>query len=986
MPPTGESQLQLTDIGQPNDQTSEIEWGDPKKLRVAKSTVLAVCAGVVVLLVVVIIAVYFAHPDYGKPEYIQVTSSPGQSPYVMVDRSDLSMAVHNFTITSIIMKCTVYYTRVKITLTTVGSTAVPTDVRLPTSLTPIRYDVRLRPDIYSNQPDDFSFTGSITMKFQVVESTHVITLHYRKLEIDGNQISVQNGLSEITVTGVSTDESREFYLIHLSEALTPGTECTVSMKHFEGPLEPDLTGIYYSSYLASDNTTHYLVTSHLQPTDARKVFPCLDEPQLKAIFGFTIERKSSYQSMSNTRIKDTLSLGDDWYSDAYEDTPVMSSYILALVVSDFECSTADNTSVTPPQTTQPTSLSLILSASHVAVPDFAAGAMENWGLIIYRETALLFDPLTASAANKQRVAVVVTHELAHMWFGNLVTPSWWDDIWLNEGFASYMEYTGLSDMYPEWEMENQFVVNSMQYVFALDGLASSHPIYQTVNHPSEISQIFDSITYYKGSCVIRMMKFFLGEETFRKGISKYLSDKSYQAAHHDELFDALAEQAKLEGKDIDVRGIMATWIRQMGYPVVNFTYDSATGDVKVTQEHFLLDRDQEMTTTSEFDYRWDVPVTYATDENGLVGDPEVSWLHHEEDQVTLSIGESVDWFVGNVRQRGYYRVNYDPESWQRLIDQLNTNHSAIHVQNRAQIIDDSFNLGRSGYVDQMLALNATLYMQDEEEYIPWLAAEYTFTYISRMLALTDKIDHFKEYVQRQVSPIYTTLAANEEDNHLKQLLRRAVVRLACGYGLQSCVNASVQSYAVWMENPLNNTVNQNLRSETYCRAVASGGLKEWQFAREQYSIANSGAEKDALAGAMGCSQNTGALNAFLQMAIEEEEIRRGDFRSVLRAVARNPLGRHLAWNFYKYNYNTIFERFGESLFTMSSMVAEITESFSEEYELYDLEAFSEATTNKGSAEFAFQQAIEKTRINIEWRKQHEENLAKWLDIHSSLSG
>ncbi|RUS89958.1 hypothetical protein EGW08_002310, partial [Elysia chlorotica] len=702
-------------------------------------------------------------------------------------------------------------------------------MRLPSHVTPIHYDVEIQPFMYSDNPKDFTYKGKVKILMQTHQAASNITLHTDLLTVDSRSIVVQGEIPSATdpsYVSWERDDFRQFLILKLSGDLKAGSRYVLEMS-YSAPMPGDMRGIYYSKYF-SGGQTKYMLATQFGPTDARRAFPCFDEPALKATFNITLVRPDYLDSISNmpkvdsssTFIKSVLTNlkitkmelfielvtilfsfvfnctgskslqflsylsflshfsyenGITYVKDVYAQTPKMSSYLLAFVVSDFAYTNATSQSgieyraFSIRETVDETLYALDVGVKvidefqryfqvpyplpkqdMIAVPDFAAGAMENWGLIMYKQTAMLYKPGVSSQSNKERVATVVSHELAHMWFGDLVSPAWWDDTWLNEGFASFVEYLGIDHVQPEWNIFDKFVINDLQRAFAFDGRVTSHPVIVVVNTPAEINAAFDPISYSKGASIIRMMRHFLGEETFRNGITNYLKALKYDAAHHDRLWQILTKQASDDGKShIDVKSIMDTWTQQMNYPVVTVACDPQTpGHVNVRQERYLEDPTavDPGTFASPFGYyRWTIPVTMTTSQSPDFDttDQGVMWMTKDQQTVTMDIGASKlpdcsdpdSWLLANVQQVGFYRVNYPTGNWRALANQLNTNHTVFPVSNRAQMIDDAFNLVKAGHLDLNTAMQTTEYLNKEQDYIPWSTATNALGYINTMVSL-----------------------------------------------------------------------------------------------------------------------------------------------------------------------------------------------------------------------------------------------------------
>ena len=568
--------------------------------------------------------------------------------------------------------------------------------------------------------------------FEVKAPTKSVTLNALELSIKSASIS-SNGSEVTSSPKISNDDAKQRTSFSFEKELSEGSTASINIV-FTGQLNDKLAGFYRSSYKHPDGTTHYLATTQMEPTDARRAFPCFDEPALKSTYTVTLISDKDHTCLSNMDVAsekevDSAITGGKRKAVTFNKTPLMSTYLLAFIIGELNYieTTAFRKPVrvySPPSSDiQHGQFSLDLAAKTlafyeetfaspyplpkmdmVAIPDFSAGAMENWGLITYRSVDLLYDARTSGANHKQRVAEVVQHELAHQWFGNLVTMDFWDGLWLNEGFATWMSWYSCNRFYPEWNIWQGYVTDNLAQALNLDALRSSHPIEVPVRRAAEVNEIFDAISYSKGSAVLRMLSHYLGEETFMEGIRRYLKKHAYGNTRTADLWASLADAS---GKPVEE--VMGTWTRAVGYPVVSVEEEADGKSIKLTQNRFLKTGDVK---PEEDKTLYPIFLELRKEDGKIRKD-----LALETRSETFDIG-GTDFYKLNADQAGIYRTAYTPERLTKLGEAAKKG-GLLSVEDRAGMLLDANALASSGYAKTSGALSLIKGFSEETEFVVW---------------------------------------------------------------------------------------------------------------------------------------------------------------------------------------------------------------------------------------------------------------------------
>ncbi|CAG9794999.1 unnamed protein product [Diatraea saccharalis] len=533
-----------------------------------------------------------------------------------------------------------------------------------------------------------------------------------------------------------------------------------------------MTGLYRNWYRnnATDEPS-WMASTHFQATAARFAFPCYDEPSFKATFDVIITRPEGFGSWFCTRRVDTEdSAIENYKDDIYSRTPVMSTYLLALIVADYKSREKNENGklmyevIARPAAMEDNqgdyafyfgqellekmnnhtdmdfySVNENIKMTQAAIPDFSAGAMENWGLLVYREAYIMYSDKHSDGFFKQRIAYILSHEIAHMWFGNLVTCDWWDNLWLNEGFARYYQYYLTDWVDPELGLGIRFIPEQVHTSLLTDSANNPHPLNNPgLGSPVEVRTMFTQISYNKGAAVIRMTEHLMGSNNHREGLRKYLKQRSFKTALPIHLFQALQEAAEETGAieqygpDFNIIDYYKTWSEQSGHPVLNVEVNHQTGQMTIHQRRFNINSGYSVSTTN-----WIVPITFATASDPYFEDTKPS--HIITESVTVidrkSIGD--EWVIFNKQQTGFYRVNYDDYTWDLITTLLRgPNRTLVHEFNRAQIVNDVFQFARSGLMSYTRAFNILSFMRFETEYAPWAAAISGFNWVRNRFVRT----------------------------------------------------------------------------------------------------------------------------------------------------------------------------------------------------------------------------------------------------------
>ncbi|MGO9602883.1 MAG: M1 family metallopeptidase [Candidatus Binataceae bacterium] len=777
------------------------------------------------------------------------------------------------------------------------------DYRLPKSVKPRRYELRLEPDLKA-----FVFKGEESVAITVVEPTDEIVLNALELEID--TASVERSGRSFKATA-RLEPAKERAHLNFSEALAPG-EYTLKIT-FRGILNDKLHGFYRSQYTDAAGKDHVAATTQFESTDARRAFPCWDEPELKASYKITLVVDENLAAISNGGQESERKLGNGKKEVIFKETIVMSTYLVAFIVGEFDA-TAPVDAGTPLRIVhvpgkagltewakQIGAFSLKYFASYyglaypgdkldlIAIPDFASGAMENLGAITFRETALLADDKAASRAELERVADVVSHENAHMWFGDLVTMRWWNGIWLNEAFATFMEMLAVDAWKPEWKRWESFSV-SRAAAMAIDGLRSTRPIEFTVHSPEECRAMFDILTYEKGAAVLRMLEQFLRPEVFRDGIRGYLKKHQFDNTETSDLWDAL-EAASRE----PVRKIMDSWIFQPGFPIVDAAA-SANG-LKLSQRRFFYLKD-------DSNQLWHIPVMIrARTDKGIV----TRKVLMTERETTVDLGGKVDWSFLNEGGHGFYRVHYAPE----LLAALTRNLAELRPIERFGLVSDTWAATVAGLGPLSEFLKMARLFTGETDLNVWRAIIGAFNYLDMIAPDSDR-PALAAAVRATIGPAAARLGwqAKPGESELDRQLRGILIATLGTIGDDKEVQKQAATlYARFEDNP--DKADRDLGPALVSILAYAGDAKRYDEFKRKFKGARTPQEEQRYLFSLTSFRDPGLLRATMDMTLDGQ-VRTQNSPYLMHSLLLNTASRYQAWDFIRKNWDEMTRKYPDN--------------------------------------------------------------------------
>ncbi|KAF9036751.1 hypothetical protein BJ165DRAFT_1532853 [Panaeolus papilionaceus] len=882
--------------------------------------------------------------------------------------------------------------------------------RLPTNVKPTHYDVTVKTDLEAE-----TFAGLVKINLDVKEDTTSISLNTSELELGRATLYSDALKKDLTTTFAGFEKSQERTTYQLSDTLPKGSKAELRIG-FSGKLTGSMMGYYKSSWEKDGKKINYTLTQ-FEPTAARRAFPCWDEPLLKATFAVTLISREDTVNLSNmpalseevidhgvTKIAADLeelvasTKNDKWKITKFDTTPPMSSYIVAFANGHFEHletsvkmplsgKTVPLRIYTTPDVIHQAQFALDVKAAvlplyekifdveyplpkldTLVASDFDAGAMENWGLITGRTSAFLLDPKRADLQAKKRVAAIQSHEVAHMWFGNITTMEWWNYLYLNEGFATLMGEVIIPDrVFPEWRVNSEFITEHLNRALSLDAKESSHPIEVDCPDANDINQIFDALSYSKAASVLRMLANYVGEEKFLKGVSLYLKKRLFGNSVTHDLWEGISTAT---GRNITA--IMENWITKIGFPVITVTEVDGGKAINVRQDRFL---ETGSVDPKDNETIWNVPLGLFSTKDGKASVDHSVILEEREKVIPVDTTQP---FKLNAGTAGVYRVLYTPERLAKIAAEAAKENSAFSLDDRIGLVHDSMALSKAGLQKLSSALTLVDLWKNEKEYLVWQGiGEAVGGLVSIWWENPQVVNKLNAFRRKLFAPLVERLGYeySADDSPDVTLLRTLAITQSAAGRDPNVVKELQSRFQKYLDTGDISSIPADLLKVTFAVAVRHGGSKEFEAAKKSHDKPSTPSEKIAAIYAMGATEDPELAKETLKFMSTKSKDQ--DIFYFFAGLGANFKTRRLLTSYMQDNYDTLLKRF-EGNFSLHYLVTFSSEYYSSMKDYAAIEAFyKDKDTSKYNKALA--QALDGIRAKASYIERSNDDLIQWLN-------
>ncbi|KAJ1646116.1 hypothetical protein J3B02_000542 [Coemansia erecta] len=872
---------------------------------------------------------------------------------------------------------------------------------LPTSIWPQHYDIYLNPDI-----DTGDVSGSVCIEALVTENTKTIAMHAKDISIQRVRLFVNDKYIGELQDNIKYDQSLETVYVSGKRELERDQRIKLLIE-YQTRISDSMYGLYRSKYVDRQGSQAMMLVTQFQAKCARMVFPCWDEPKYKAEFSLQLTVPRTHTALSNMPVQRTEDLADTVLKTvSFERSPRMSTYLLALVSGELDYieQRAPESGIliriyTAPTDTDKVGFSLetavrvldllvkMFSIAYplpkldlVAVPELEAGGMENWGLVLFR-TVRLFITKQTSLWIRQKAVYVIAHELSHQWFGNLVTMQWWDDLWLNEGFATWIGIFVTDLMYPEWKRWDHFAIEDRQAALSADSLRSSHPIQVTIKGSADIDQVFDSITYYKGCALIRMLSEHLGIERFMTGVRLYLTRHQFASATTSDLWDALE---KTTGES--VRLLMHSWTKMVGYPVITVDECFENGRLRLRQSRYLHSGKP---TEDEDQVVWWVPLAMISSETK--GKVVHRTLQTREACVEIPGGNDVSWVKLNAANAGLYRVCYSANALKRLAAAVARGElSTVDV---VGILNDMVALVVSGYMRTSVLLDMIGSFGTVCEYVVWqiIGVFLEGMYLTWADRDQDMRLNIKQLTRSLFGPKAATLGWTHrpDDSPLVARLRAISIPRAAWAGEPAVISQACQLFLDFYHSPDAKPFQHDFTASVFEIAVRNGPKQNHTRVREMYEDSQrwrlSEDHRMAALGAMACSSDEQLMRDTLEYAMTDRVLPQ-DLNLVIGfMVTSDHRSKHVLWQWFCENYQRVVDRLGECSALLGHVVGTVIGDFASEEMAQAVQSWF-ADKRTMAFDRTLPQSLEFIRVRAAWYARDCDDVRRWFSEKRDVVG